>query len=88
MTNRDGQLQAYKEYQAAVREAEKKKPEGSWYKFNAEDGSGSGRLIYDPAGDIVELVLPDGTTKVPGKFIKGILSGLKCLTGENKNEGG
>jgi hypothetical protein len=29
MTNRDSQLKAYREYQEALQEAEKKKPEGS-----------------------------------------------------------
>ncbi|MDR1174689.1 MAG: hypothetical protein LBK83_04380 [Treponema sp.] len=32
MTNREAQLKAYREYQNALHQAEKKKPAGSWYK--------------------------------------------------------
>lgn len=82
MTKRDTELQAYKEYQTALQEAEKKKPEGTWYKINAEDSTGNGRLMYDPVEDSFELSLPECTAKIPGKYMNSIQWALYNLMGE------
>ena len=84
MTKRDGQLQAYGEYQAAVQEAEKKKPEGSWYKLPSEDCSGEGRLIYDPAMDSLEMSIPGCSAIIPGKYLRGMQVALNSFMGEGK----
>jgi len=72
-------LQAYREYQEAVQEAERKKPEGLLYKIAAEDGSGHGRLIYDPAAGNLELDLSGCRVTIPGKYLSGIQSALNTL---------
>ena len=84
MNNRDVQKQAYKDYQDALQEAEKKKPEGSWYKIPAEDRSTEGRLIYDPAGDAAELSLPNLEATIPGKYLAGLQAALNSLLGDKE----
>jgi hypothetical protein len=81
MTSRDAQLKAYKEYQSAVKEAEKKKPEGSWYRIPAEDNTDEGRLIYDPSIDGIELSLANCSMRISGKYLKSIQSALNSLLG-------
>jgi hypothetical protein len=82
MTTRDRLLKAHQEYQEAVKEAERKKPEGAWYRIPASDGSGEGRLIYDPAEDIIEVDLSGGAFKIPGKYLKSLQSALNTLMGD------
>jgi hypothetical protein len=84
MTSRDTQLKAWREYQEALQEAEKKKPEGSWYKVPADDGSEEARLIYDPAGDSLELSMAGTIFKIPGKYLKSFQAALNSLMGESQ----
>jgi hypothetical protein len=74
-------LKAYGEYLEALHEAERKKPEGSWYKVPADDGSEEARLIYDPAEDSLEFSLSGNTVKIPGKYLKAFQSALTTLMG-------
>jgi hypothetical protein len=83
MTNRDTQLKAYHEYQEALQEAESKKPEGSWYKVPASDGTQEARAIYDPADDSLELSMGN-TFKIPGKYLKSFQAALNSLVGESQ----
>jgi hypothetical protein len=85
MTNRDVQLKAWREYQEALREAEKKKPEGSWYKVPADDGSGEARLIYDPATDSMEFSLAGNTVTISGKYFMSFTAALDSLLEEKRS---
>jgi hypothetical protein len=82
MTTRDRLLKAHQEYEEALKEAEKKKPEGAWYRIPASDGTGEGRLIYDPAEDILELAVSGMSVKIPGKYLKSLQSALNALVGD------
>ena len=79
MTKRDEQLRAYREYQSAVQEAEKRKPAGSWYSLSPEGG-----LIYDPSADVIEISIPGCKATIPGKYISGIRSALDNLMSKDR----
>jgi hypothetical protein len=81
MTGRDAQLKAYREYKEALHEAEKKKPEGSWYKVPADDGSEEAILTYNPEKDFIELNCREGPVRIQGKFLKTLLAALTELLG-------
>jgi hypothetical protein len=82
MNHRDAQVKAYCEYQEALQAAEKKKPEGSWYKVPDDDGSEEARLMYDPAGDILELALIGNSVKISGKYLRSFQAALNAFMSE------
>jgi hypothetical protein len=87
MTKRDEFLKEYREYreyQEALQGAEKRKPEGSWYKVPADDGSEEARLVYDPAADGLEFALAGNTVTIPGKYLKAFQAALNTLMGNNR----
>ena len=94
MTKRDTELQAYKEYQTALQEAEKKKPEDSWYKINAENGSQVGSIEYRPQDDILTIKVTDesgikgyeGSVALKGEYIGSVYRALSDLLSETEEE--
>jgi hypothetical protein len=82
MTTRETQLKAYREYQEALQEAEEKKPEGSWCKAPADDGTDEAVFSYNPAEDFVELNCRDGAVRIQGKYLKSFQAALNDLMGK------
>jgi len=84
MTNSNGRTWSSGCCQATALEAKADKPDGSWYRLPAEDGSDEGRLFYDSARNTIEMSLPGGVATIPGKYIMGIQSALNRLLDAEK----
>jgi hypothetical protein len=81
MTSRDAQLKAYREYEEALQEAEKKRPPGVFYKAVSEKGSEEGRILFDPDDDSLSIEIRFLKTKIPGEYLRSLYSALGDLVG-------
>ena len=82
MTKRGKELDLRRKYEEALSEVERTRPEGKVYIIFSENGSQSGRVIYEPADDTLTIDIGGTRTNFKGEHLHSIYKALKDLFSE------